>query len=189
MAVNMFFCYICTRPFRIQVYMIFFMYVLVRHAFPNKLDPSTSVFGELCRLVLKLWILTTPGAPWPLIAAVPQVDAGPSLTLGVVGAGLIYVHVYLTSIYLLKLYKIKAMIPVSTSFTTLLLYINWEGLTSPSIATPLPRPVLTPLIRENVSSKIAIFPAKSGSCLHFQVRTSQMKRKQTTNQRIWRVLI
>lgn len=63
-----------------------------------------------------------------------------TLTLGVVGAGLIYVHVYLTSIYLLKLYKIKAMIPVSTSFTTLLLYINWEGLTSPSIATPPPPP-------------------------------------------------
>lgn len=41
-----------------------------------------------------------------------------TLTLGG-GWGLIYVHVYLTSIYLLKLYKIKAMIPVSTSFTTL----------------------------------------------------------------------
>lgn len=75
------------------------------------------------------------------------------------------------------------MIPVSTSFTTLLLYINWEGLTLPSIATPFPRPVLTPLIRENVSSKIAIFPAKSGSCLHFHVRTSQIKKanNQSTN--------
>lgn len=120
----MFFCYICTRPFRIQVYMIFFMYVLVRHAFPNKLDPSTSVFGEL-------YMQTSSEAmdPHNTRRAVATHSRCPTsgrrtLTLGVVGAGLIYVHVYLTSIYLLKLYKIKAMIPVSTSFTTLLLYIN-----------------------------------------------------------------
>lgn len=100
MAVNMFFCYICTRPFRIQVYMIFLcIYVLVRHAFSNKLDLSTSVFGELCRLVLKLWILTTPGVPLPLIAAVPQVDAGP-WRWGVVGVWYMFMYIWRAFIYL-----------------------------------------------------------------------------------------
>lgn len=75
------------------------MYVLVRHAFSKKLDLSTSVFGELCRLVLKLWILTTPGVPLPLIAAVPQVDAGP-WRWGVVGVWYMFMYIWRAFIYL-----------------------------------------------------------------------------------------
>lgn len=73
-------------PHRSLNYMYIIINILVERVFTSCIFSAFSIYQpeqilalirELCRLVLKLRILTASGLMWPLMAAVPLVDAGP----------------------------------------------------------------------------------------------------------------